>query len=178
MGESIMITSWPKAVEELQSNQALDTMRLIIDIVKTVRNIRAEAGVAPNKKVSAFLMGAAERIEMLRVNVAHISILAGLENIQFLAEGENAPEKTVSAVAGGITIFLPISGLIDVKKEIERLTKELTQLEQEIGKTGERINSPSFASKAPPQVVEKEKVKLETMKEKAAKIKERLIQLQ
>lgn len=177
-GESIMVANWPKAVAGLEFAESLETMGWIIDVIKAIRNIRAEANVAPGKKVAAFFMGGPEKLNVLKDNSGIIANLAGLESMEWLNEGSAAPEKVVSAVAGGVTIYLPLSGLIDVQKEIERLTKELTQVEQEIGRTAERLESPAFTSKAPPQVVEKEKVKLENLREKAAKIRERLSQLQ
>jgi len=86
-------------------------------------------------------------------------------------------EKSISAVAAGIKIFMPVAGLVDVAKEKERLSKEYDQLASEIGKIESRISSDSFVAKAPPQVVAKEREKLVNFKDKAVKIKERLEQL-
>ena len=177
-GESIMVTRWPQAVAGLEFAEAVETMGWIIDIIKAIRNIRSEANVAPGKKVAALFMGSPEKLGILKENSSILTNLAGLESVQWLDEGNAAPEKAVSAVAGGVTIYLPLSGLIDLQKEVDRLTKELTQVEQEMGRTAQRLESPAFTSKAPPKVVEKEKVKLENLREKAAKLRERLAQLQ
>lgn len=177
-GESLMAAPWPRPVESLQWPEDLQAMGLIIEVVKGIRNIRAEAGVAPGKKVMAYFKTSAVNQQMLETNLSDIAALAGLAQAEFLPETAAAPEKCVSAVAGGMTIYLPLSGLVDVQKELERLNKELNQLEAEIAKTEARLNSSSFTEKAPPQVVTKERAKLESFREKAGKIRERLAQLQ
>lgn len=177
-GDSIMRAAWPQSVSTLRFEEALKDMNLIIDVVKGIRNARAEANVPSGKKIPAFLMAAADREKLLQSNLKYITNLASLEQADFLPEGSTAPDKAVSAVVAGVTVYLPLSGLVDVGKEIERLTKELTQLTQEIERTENRLSSDSFVSKAPAQVVEKEKAKVVTFKEKAAAIQERLKQLQ
>lgn len=177
-GDSIMVAPWPQPITGLKFDSALETMNLIIEVVKGVRNVRAESHVPVGKKVSALLMTSADKMELIKSNVAYISSLASLAEIEFLLEGANPPEKSVSAVVSGVTIYLPISGLVDVGKEIERLTKELNQLEQEIQRTEARLGSESFIAKAPAQVVEKERIKVVNFKEKASMIRERLEQLQ
>jgi valyl-tRNA synthetase len=176
-GDSVMLAAWPAVVEKLRFDAAEQTMRLVLEVVKAIRNIRAEANVPPQKKVTALCQAAPEKLTRLNAAKEYIINLAGLESLRFLAADAAQPEKTVSAVAGGIAIFIPLEGLIDVAREVERLTKEMTQLEMELGKTEARLASPAFVSKAPPQVVEKEKLKVANLKEKAVKIRERLAQL-
>lgn len=177
-GESIMITPWPVSRPELIFTDALATMEMVIDVVKAIRNIRSEANVQPQKKVTAVFMAAEAKNKALEANLHYIANLAGLEKGEFIRDTAAAPEKAVSAVASGITIFLPVSGLIDVAKEKERLGKELVQLENEIEKIKSRIENPAFSAKAPAEVVEKERAKIESFKEKAEKIRERLGQLE
>ena len=107
----------------------------------------------------------------------YISSMAGLGDFKLISDESYQGEKSISAVAAGIKIFMPVAGLVDLAKEKERLSKEHAQLEIEIGKIESRINSESFVVKAPAQVVAKEREKLATFKDKAAKIKERLEQL-
>ncbi|NLY75321.1 MAG: valine--tRNA ligase [Firmicutes bacterium] len=174
IGESIMIAEWPAASEKLQFEKVEAEMGMVIEVVRAIRNVRSEANVPPGKKITAIFSCAAEKQEILERNLEHLTNLAGLENPQFIAENEPKPEKAVGAVAGGVTIFVPLAGLADPVKEKERLMKELNQLEAEINKLEARITNPAFSQKAPPEVVAKEKAKLERFKEKAAKIEERL----
>jgi valyl-tRNA synthetase len=176
-GDSIMITAWPVAAESLRFTAAEQTMRLVIEVVKAIRNIRAEANVQPQKKVTAICQAAPGKLALLDDNRDYLVSLAGLEALQLLAIGKAQPVKSVSGVAGGIAIFIPLEGVIDVAREVERLTKELTQLETEIDKTEDRLASSAFTTKAPPQVVAKEQAKVTNFKEKAVKIRERLAHL-
>ncbi|MGE5582773.1 MAG: valine--tRNA ligase [Bacillota bacterium] len=176
-GESIMIAKWPVTNEKLRFPAADSEIKMVIEVIRTIRNIRAEANVPPQKKVEAILAGAPEKTAILARNMHYISNMAGLEKHRLVTEDSYKAENAISAVAAGITIFMPVAGLVDVAREKERLSKELGQLEVEIGKIEARVGSPAFTSKAPPQVVAKEREKLETFKEKTAKIKERLTQL-
>lgn len=176
-GDSIMITKWPESQPTLKFDAALATMEMIIEVIKAIRNIRSEANVQPQKKVAVTFMTTKEKEQQLAENINFIINMSGLETVEFISEGTPTPEKAISAVIAGITIFLPTSGLVDVAKEKERLSKELNQLENEIAKIKSRIENPAFSAKAPAEVVEKERVKIETFKEKAAKIRERLEQL-
>jgi valyl-tRNA synthetase len=176
-GASIMITKWPIINEKLCFKAAGSEMEIIIEVVRTIRNIRVEANVQPQKKVEAILVSSIEKSKVLEGNMQYISNMAGLGSWQLVTDETFKSEKSISAVAAGITIFMPVAGLVDAVKEKERLAKELGQLEVEIGKIELRIDSPAFAAKAPPQVIAKEREKLETFKDKASKIKERLEQL-
>jgi valyl-tRNA synthetase len=176
-GDSIMIAAWPVATDSLRFTAAEEELRLVIEVVKAIRNIRAEANVPPQKKVTAVCQAASEKLALLESCKDYLTSLAGLDRLQLLGLDVPQPPKAVSSVAGGITVLIPLEGLVDVGREVGRLTKELTQLETEIGKTEARLASPEFTVKAPPQVVEKERVKVAGFKEKAAKIRERLAQL-
>lgn len=173
-GESIMIAKWPVVSENLIFDTAEKEMALIIETIRAIRNLRSENSVAPGKKITAIFACTADKQEVLKRNGEYLANLAGLESVQFMDEKAPKPEKAVSAVAGGITIFAPMAGLVDVAKERERFTKELNQLEAEITKLATRIENPAFSQKAPPEIVAKERAKLEGFKEKAQKIRERL----
>lgn len=177
LGESIMITKWPTVNADLQNQTAVQTIEMMIEVIRAIRNIRAEANVQPGKKVTAIFAGSVEKNAILKDNLQYISNLAGLEAAEFIDEVTDTPEKAVAAVAAGVKIYVPILGLVDVAKEKERLTKELNQLEVEIEKVESRLATPAFSSKAPPAVVAKETEKVATFKDKAAKIRERLAQL-
>ncbi|MGE5606086.1 MAG: valine--tRNA ligase, partial [Bacteroidota bacterium] len=177
LGESVMVAKWPVASERLQFEAIEDEMGLVIEAVRAIRNMRAEANVLPSKKVTAIFTCETKKQKILETNINYLSNLAGLDNYQIQDVNAPKPEKSVSAVAGGVTIFLPMAGLVDVVKEKERFTKELNHLTAEIEKLASRIENPAFSQKAPPEIVAKERAKLEGFKEKAAKIKERLQEL-
>ena len=80
----------------------------------------------------------------------------------------------MTAAVSGVEIYLPLKGLIDVKKETARLTKELENLDKEIKRAADKLNNQGFVAKAPADVVEKERAKQKEYEEKKAVVAERL----
>ncbi len=93
-----------------------------------------------------------------------------------VAETAVPPEQAITVSLGEITAYLPLAGLVDLAKERERLTKELADLEQQIGRLTGLLNSP-FAQKAPEAVVQKERAKLADLQASQAELSERLASL-
>lgn len=176
-GESIMVARWPVSSGSFQFETAGSEIATIIEVIRAIRNIRAEANLPPSKKVTAVFAGSEEKNAILRKYGDYVENLSGLASHQFISKTAPKPEKAISAVAGGITVLIPLAGLVDVTKERERLTKEMNQLEFETAKLISRLESPAFTAKAPPPVVAKEREKLTMFADKIAKIKERLAEL-
>lgn len=82
--------------------------------------------------------------------------LAGLEKL-ILEEPGRTPEKCLSAVVEGINIFLPLAEMVDLEEELARIRKELEQARRELGRAEKNLRNEGFISKAPPEVVEKER---------------------
>lgn len=110
---------------------------------------------------------------MVAEHVKYIEGLASAE-LNILASMPVAPEQAAHAVTRGIEIFVPLKGLIDVDKETARLKKELASLEKDLARVKGKLGNAGFLSKAPAEVVEKEKAKEDELSGKAAAIKDRL----
>ena len=176
-GTSIMIAPWPTVSEELLDAQAEMEMGLIMELVRAIRNIRAETGVEPAKRIEAIIMANPERSDVVKANEIAICTLAGIGELKVELEESEPPTKAVSAVAGGVQVFLPIAGLVDLELENQRLVKELATVQDEIKKLEGKLGNSQFVEKAPAAVVEKERQKLVTAQEKAEKIEGRLKEL-
>ena len=95
-----------------------------------------------------------------------------------LLGAEQAAEgKTVSAVSEAAELFIPLGDLVDIDKEIARLTKERDSIERDIQRAEGKLNNQGFLAKAPAQLVEQEKAKLEVSKDKLAKLNARIADL-
>ncbi|MGE5577413.1 MAG: valine--tRNA ligase [Syntrophothermus sp.] len=173
-GESVMIAEWPEPRLEMRDSQAEAEMELLMGIVKGIRNIRAEANVLPGKKVTAILHADAEKCAILEKSRGLLESLAGLERLSIEQELPSKPEKAMTAIAGGVEVYVPLAGLIDIDKEIQRLQKELSNLENEVKRLSAKLDNPGFVQKAPAEVVEKERIKLTEYADKQAKLQERL----
>ena len=172
----VLITaSWPQErdPEGWEAAKVAD-FELIQEIVRAIRNLRAEKNVAPSKRIAATLVGGAKS-DLLREQAQVIAALARLDTeqmsiVETLAE---KPEKSVALVIGAVEIYIPLEGMVDLAQERARLEAELKEAESQIARLEKMLNSP-FAEKAPAAVVNKEREKLAAYQETAEKIKAQL----
>ncbi|WP_371371572.1 valine--tRNA ligase [Sporomusa aerivorans] len=177
-GISIMTAGWPAEDNKLANPDDEQLMAVIMEVIKAVRNMRAEVNVPPGKKSEVILKIAANDLKVqLEANAGYIKTLAAAEPITILAGAADTPENAMTAVASGVEIYLPLKGLIDVEKESARLNKEMDNLDKELARIAGKLNNPGFTAKAPADVIEKEKAKQTEYLEKQATIKERLVYL-
>ncbi len=155
--EALIIADWPTVGEKFAEGAA-DYERLR-ELVRGIRGARADNKVEPGRRIKA-IMVAGDKAEMLQAQSGSLSFLARLdeERLEIMDEAD-APDAALTIALGDITCYLPLSGMVDLDKEKERLEKELADLQKEIKRLTGLLNSP-FAEKAPPPVVEKEREKL------------------
>ncbi|MFA4886165.1 MAG: valine--tRNA ligase [Desulfotomaculaceae bacterium] len=176
-GVTIMRASWPAARKELIDREAEYEMGTLMDIIKAVRHIRGEMNVPPGRKAEVLLVAPDKAVRAI--------LERGNEYIQALASAmikihktlASAPEQSAHAVTRGVEVFVPLKGLIDVDKEVARQEKELVAVEKELARVRGKLINPGFLSKAPADVVDKEKAKEEELSGKQSSIKERLSML-
>jgi len=177
-GLSIMTAGWPTEDKKLAKPEDEQLMNVIMETIKSVRNMRAEVNVHPGKKSQVILKMASNELKaQMEANISYLATLAAAEPISILAASEATPENAMTAVASGVEIYLPLKGLIDVEKETARLNKELGNLEKELSRISGKLNNAGFTAKAPADVIEKEKAKQAEYVEKQTAIKERLVYL-
>jgi valyl-tRNA synthetase len=173
--EVLIIAGWPEAREEegWETGKVAD-FTLLQDIVRSIRNLRAEKGVAPSRRIAATFAGSG-KTALLQEQAETIASLAGLDYAQ-LSILESLPEKPKGAAAlivGPVEIYLPLAGMIDLEQERARLNRELAETESQIVRL-EKLLASDFARKAPEAVVAREREKLAVFKETADKIKAQL----
>lgn len=176
-GDSIMKTPWPEADARRIDAQVEGNVSALMDMTRAIRNIRSEMNVAPAKKIEAVFVASDEKRRLIETNNVLLQTLAGLGSIQVLAENAARPEKAATAIAGGVAVYLPLAGLVDLDKEIERLEKEYRNMAGLISGLTGKLSNEGFLAKAPADVVEKERAKLAGYQEKADQLKARLEEL-
>ena len=177
-GASIMVAQWPEGHAGDLDAAAERAMTAIMEVIKTVRNLRAELGTPPGKKSELILRvtDAALR-EVFAAHEAYFFALASASSVTFLAADAPDPENAVTGALAGAAVYLPLAGLIDVEKERARLEKEHANLEKEIARLSGKLANAGFTSKAPAQVVAAECEKLAGYEEKMTLLKTRLADL-
>jgi len=173
--DALIIAKWPEPrdPEGWEADKIAD-FELIQEIVRSIRNLRAEKSVAPSQKIaSSFAAGT--KATLLQEQDQVIASLAGLDTSQYKIQ-EFLPEKPAKAttlVIGAVEIHIPLAGMVDLAEERSRLEKELKETESHIERL-EKLLASDFSSKAPVPVVQKERDKLAGYKETAEKIKAQL----
>lgn len=176
-GESITVAEWPKVRPELSNQEASEQMKLLVEIIRSVRNIRAEVNTPMSKKIAMIINAHDEKIlDTLETNKAYLERFCNPEMLT-IGVGAAAPEKAMTAVVSGAEIYLPLQGLINIEEEITRLEKELEKLNKEVERVQKKLANEKFVAKAPAQVVEEERAKEKDYLEKRATVQERLEEL-
>lgn len=161
-GDSIMISSYPETDPALEFPEDEASMDRIIELIKAIRNRRAEMNVPPSKKATLYIVSAYG--DTFNSGVSHFfTRLASASEVIYT--GEFAGENAVSIVTGSATAYIPLAEMIDTEKELARLTKELENTEKEIDRLTKKLSNEGFTSKAPAAVVEGERAKLEKYRE-------------
>ncbi|MER2597960.1 MAG: valine--tRNA ligase [Caldilineales bacterium] len=174
--DALIIAPWPQAApRDAEAEQAFGRIQ---EIVRAIRNARAEYNVAPGRRIGA-LISAGEHLALLSAQLPVIASLAtlDLEHVQ-LAETLAIPAKSASQVAGGVTLALPLADLIDLDAELSRLRKELANADKMAGSTAARLANSGFVDSAPAHVVEGARKQLAEWQGKKAQIEERLAALE
>ncbi len=175
-GESIMIAQYPKSDSSLIDDGSERRMDAVMEIIKAMRNLRAEMGVAPGKRVDAVIVPAnAESHASIDASQASIKSLAKLSELTIAKEAPSAEGvQYVTAHIPVADIYVPLAGLVDMDKEIARLTNELAEVERDLARSQAKVTNEQFTSKAPAAVVEKERRIVRELSDKSVKISERL----
>ena len=161
--ESIMISSWPKKYKDFDC----EIMEQTINIIRTIRNARADKKVPDNKKIQAEIL-IKNNFDIYSQTFDYISKLCGISELKILNNNNQFQENGIMLTFNNLVINLPLNSMVDSSAEKERLLKEIEKLNFEIERSEKLLNNPGFISKAPSSLIENEKEKLQ--KNKALKI--------
>jgi valyl-tRNA synthetase len=176
-GETIMLAAWPKFDESIQAPDAVKEMGLLMDIIRSVRNIRAEVNVPMSKKIELMIKPSDESsAKILNHNKEYIQRFCNTSSLDIQLD-LTLPDKAMSAMVTGAEMYLPLAGLIDIAQEITRLEKELQSLNSEVERVDKKLTNTGFVAKAPAKVIEEEKEKQKDYADKRDKVLARLEEL-
>ena len=173
-GDTLMLQAYPQADSALVDAQAVTDIEWLQGIILALRNVRGEMNISPAKPINALLKNAStEDAIRLEANRQFLAKLAKLETIEVLAADAEAPMSAIQLV-GDLEVLVPMLGLIDVKAEIARLTKEAEKLNKELTGVTNKLSNANFVDKAPAVVVEKEKARQADLEIAHAKLQQQL----
>jgi valyl-tRNA synthetase len=170
---TIMLQAFPQPDPSKHDGAAEDDIQWIKQVIIAVRNIRGEMDISPGKKLPVYLHNGADAdLCRLKSYESFLTNLAKLEKITWLSD--EAPPVSATQLVGDMEVLVPMAGLIDKDAESQRLQKEIDKLDKEIARLEGKLCNEKFISKAPAEVVEKEKEKLNSALSSKDKLKEQI----
>ena len=163
---SIVISAWPEANKKYAFAKERKEFEKVMDLIKTIRNMKAERNVAPSKKVAIYLMNSTLKAK----NVAFIQKLAGVNEVTFIQDKSALDKNMVSMFGSYGEVIVPLGELVDLQAEKARLQAELKVVESEIKRSQGMLSNPGFVAKAPKPLIEKEENKLRDYLDKKEKL--------
>ncbi len=170
--QALMVQEWPTYNKKFNYYKEAHAFEGIMEIIKSIRNVRNEMNVAPSKKIKVYLKAGEHKAAIEKLSL-YLEKMAGVSECVMV--DEKPDEKRLSAlVTSYAEVFIPLGELIDTDKEIARLNKELDGINKEIARGEGMLNNQGFVAKAPKQLIDKEKDKLESNKVLREKLIERI----
>jgi len=170
--------SWPNYKELPQHDAINEDFEWLTALVSSIRAARTEVNVPPKAQLSLLVQDADETtIKRLETYHPYLSRLARIEGFITNSGSSDNLKGSIQTIVMGVTYVLPVSNIIDLDAEKNRLQKTLKELEKEMLSLDKKLSNQDFVAKAPPQVIEKNKTRYNDAKEKSIKITEALSRL-
>jgi valyl-tRNA synthetase len=173
---SVMVAPYPQADPALINPGAESEIGLVMQTITAIRNMRAEMNVPPASQVGVLIYGREARpLEILARHTGSISLLARVQMLHFNPDSgppaAAAKSVLISPEGASLDIVLPLAGLIDFAEEDRRLAREMEKLGKELSQAQRKLTNEDFLAKAPTEVVQKEKEKVQAWTGKLNKLK-------
>ena len=172
-----IISSWPIVDERWVDETAESKMELLKGVISSVRTIRAQMNVPPNKYADMIVHCKPKQKSILNSYSKIICSLAKIDKIT-ASEGGNKPLNSATSVVDGMEIFIPLEGLIDFDLERKRAQKRIDEIQSHLEVLNQKLNNKEFLNRAPEDVVKREKEKSEEMSEELKKMLSNLAMIQ
>ena len=175
--DSIMISQYPLPGNFHVDTAAQEDIGALIEVIRGIRNMRAEVNIPTGKREKVIML--VDELKKWEEFAPYIKRLAWADPLEIsLKEPDvNPPAKALASVAKGAEVFLPLAGVINIDEEIKRLEKLASEIEEDVLRTEERLSNQDFLTKAPEDIVEKQKKRHQENIEKLETVKKRISML-
>ena len=166
--ESIMISRYPTGRSDLEFPVEAGEMERVLELIRAIRNRRAEMNIAPSRKAAVFIETRyADAFNSATAPFfARLASASGIEVAESFPAGRVSADTCVQVVTPAATAYLPLSDLVDYEKERARLTAEIAKVSAEVERLDRKLSNQGFVAKAPAAVVDAERAKLAAAREK------------
>ena len=174
---SIVTAAYPTVNPAFENQTAHSGVESLKDLIRAVRNARAEVNVAPSKPITILVKTSDSNLEdFFKANVNYIKRFTNPETLE-ISSAIAAPELAMSAVITGAEIFLPLADLLNVEEELARLNKELAKWQKELDIVAKKLSNDRFVQNAKPEIVQKERDKQADYQAKYDATQERITEM-
>jgi len=176
--EKLLISeTWPLSDSKWINEDVEQDVQILMDVISAVRNIRASLNVSPAKEADLSIRGSKNTCDTLCKNENYIQRLAKLDAIHY-GEKTEKPAQSATAVVKGLELFVPLAGLINISKEVERLEKQIQDMEGRLNAVSRKLDNANFVERAPENVITHERNKMQNYQADLTKLQENLNSLQ
>jgi valyl-tRNA synthetase len=154
--KSIMISSYPKKVENYMFKSSVSEMEYLMEIINNIRNIRGENNISMGKEIRIIVKS--DMKDIIEKNTNYLKTQCRANAVEFT--NDDKIELSASKIIKDTIIFIPLKGLVDVESELNRVNKQLKKVIKDIEFVGKKLNNPKFVDSAPEEIVNKEKEKI------------------
>ena len=145
-------------------------MECVMTAIRTVRNRRAEMNVPPSKKADLYVV--TDKQEVFAEGVPFITRLAYADRVVVMKDEPAEHESMAQAVTPDAKLYLPLAQLVDIEKELARIAKERENTEKEVSRAEAQLSNEKFVSRAPANVIQAQRDKLEQSRKLLTQLEE------
>ena len=160
---ALIKAEYPQYKDEYHFPTEAKEMELVFETITSLRNVRQSFNISPSIKVNIEVLAPSEEKPVFEAVIPYLQRLARVEDVKFIENTNNSSKKSATAVVSASKIIIPLENLIDMDEEIARQNKKLDKLLKEKSSLEGRVNNPKFVEKAPKELVEETKAKIEEL---------------
>ena len=177
-GDTVMLAQYPVADEKLIDKDVEKSFEYIKELISSLRNIRAEAGISPAKPAKVVIKSSDEsELNTIKENYFFITKLGNLESIEYGKDMEK-PAQSGFRVTGNSEVYMILKGLLDIEAEVKKLQAQLDKVAVELEKMNAKLSNEKFTSKAPAHILERDRRIQKEYQDKFDKLSENIRELQ
>ena len=177
-GDTVMLAQYPIADEKLIDKDVEKSFEYIKELISSLRNIRAEAGISPAKPAKVVIKSSDEsELNTIKENYFFITKLGNLESIEY-GKNMEKPAQSGFRVTGNSEVYMILTGLLDIEAEVKKLKAQLDKVAVELEKMNAKLSNEKFTSKAPAHILERDRRIQKEYQDKFDKLSENIKELQ
>jgi valyl-tRNA synthetase len=175
-GRTIMRAPWPRDVEQWNDPAAEAEMAFVVDLVRAIRGVRADVGIAPSELIPVVLSAPARRVALLESTRRYITPLVRARSLAIEQEAAGS-RGGISSVSGDVEITLPVDSGGAAQAMLSRLHKQLAQVTRDLAGLEDRLRTPAFLERAPAEVVQADRLRQQELSQRRRALEHYLARL-